>query len=76
MKILCILKYADLSVLRESYSVDTQENFASPRTKFLNIFRYIDRYEMKFVMFTATYNFDIDKADQDTQMVLLEYKCD
>lgn len=31
---------------------------------------------MKFVMFTATYNFDIDKADQDTQMVLLEYKCD
>lgn len=28
---------------------------------------------MKFVMFTATYNFYIDKADQDTQVVLLEY---
>ena len=31
---------------------------------------------MKSFMFTATYDYDIGKADQDTQIVLLEYKCD
>lgn len=31
---------------------------------------------MKFVTFTATYNFDIDKADQFSQMVRLECKSD